>query len=546
MKKTLIIILCILMVIPFFERCSKLLDEESVRFPVADVYYKTPEGMTSLVNSCYSYLRNYYGQYTGWQMTVLGTDIWLNGGDGPINLGYYNANYSPSDATLWLLWSNSYSGITACNTVISRKGDVTGLTDAQLNSLVAEAYFLRALYYHLLVINFGGVPLQLEEVTKVETTAIRASEAEVYAQIISDLLLAEQSLPPTQANYGRATKPAAQALLARIYLWNNQNLEASTYAKKVINDYSFILLPDYANLWKMSNQKNAEIIWSVQYTLDIKLDGAGNVGNNLFLMRYDLRKGMVRDIANGRPFRHYMPSRYFMNLLQNSRVNDSRYSKCFTEVWYANNPANLLPDMKIGDTALVVVPYSVPASVKTAYATKRTIYDIDYYFDATSPNGERTKGARENFPSMNKFLDPLRPSVATTAGSRDFPVLRLAEMYLIAAEALMKQTKADEGVIFFNALRRRAAWPGKQAAMEITASQLTIDKILDERALELAGECVGRWQDLKRTGKLLERVRLYNPDARPNIQEKHLLRPIPSNMIDRISNKDTFLQNPGY
>lgn len=545
MKRPLKIMLCILMVMPFFQRCSKILEEESVRFPVADTYYKTPEGMTSLVNSCYTYLRNYYGTYTGWQTSLLGTDIWLNGGDGPTNLGYYT-NYTPSDATLWLLWSNSYSGITACNTVISRKGTVTGITEDQLNSLVGQAYFLRALYYHLLVINFGGVPLQLEEVTEVETTATRASEQEVYDQIIKDLLLAEELLPATQANYGRAKKPAAQALLARVYLWNNKNLEASTYAKKVINDYSFILLPDYADLWKMSNQKNAEIIWSVQYTLDIKLDELGNVGHDLFLMRYDLRAGMVRDIANGRPFRHYMPSRYFLNLLQNSRVNDSRYSKCFTEVWYANNPKTLFTGMHIGDTALVVVPYSVPQSVKDAYATKRTIYDIDYYFDASSPNGERTRGARENFPSLNKFLDPLRPSIATTAGSRDFPVLRLAEMYLIAAEALMKQDKADEGVTFINAVRRRAAWPGKQAAMEITAGQLTIDKILDERALELAGECVGRWQDLKRTGKLLERVNLYNPDARPNIKENFLLRPIPSNMIDRVSNKDTFLQNPGY
>lgn len=545
MKKIFIIIFFSLMVMPFFESCTNLLDEESTRYPVADVYYKTPDGFIKLVNACYPYLRTYYGQYTGWQTNILGTDIWMNGGDGPTSLGYYNP-YNPSDATLWGLWNNFYLGITACNTVISREADVVGMADDKRNILVGEAYYLRALYYHILVINFGGVPLKTEEVTKVETTATRATEEEVYTQIISDLLKAEQLLPASQTEYGRATKPAVEALLARVYLWNNKNLEAETYAKKVINDYNFKLLPDYGDLWKMSNQKNSEVIWAIQYTKDVKLNNVGNIGHSLFLIRYDIQKGMVRTIENGRPFRHYMPTRYFLNLLQNSRINDSRYSKAYTEVWYANNASNLLPEMKLGDTALVVVPYSVPQSVKDANAKKRTIYDIDSYFDKNSPNGELTVGARQIFPSLNKFLDPLRPAIATEQGSRDFFVFRLAEMYLIAAEALMKQNKAAEGATFMNTLRRRAAWPGKEAAMEITANQLTIDFILDERALELAGECVGRWADLKRTGKLLERVKLYNPDARPNIQEKHLLRPIPTNMIDRVSNKDEFKQNPGY
>jgi hypothetical protein len=94
-------------------------------------------------------------------------------------------------------------------------------------------------------------------------------------------------------------------------------------------------------------------------------------------------------------------------------------------------------------------------------------------------------------------------------------------------------------------MRQRAAWPGNETDMKITADQLTIDFILNERALELAGEMF-RWPDLKRTGKLIERVKLYNPEARANIQEMHLVRPIPTNMIDRITNKEEFKQNPGY
>ena len=81
--------------------------------------------------------------------------------------------------------------------------------------------------------------------------------------------------------------------------------------------------------------------------------------------------------------------------------------------------------------------------------------------------------------------------------------------------------------------------------MEITADQLTLDFILDERALELAGEMF-RWPDLKRTGKLIERVKKYNPNARANIREMHLVRPIPTQMIDRVTNKEEFRQNTGY
>jgi hypothetical protein len=81
--------------------------------------------------------------------------------------------------------------------------------------------------------------------------------------------------------------------------------------------------------------------------------------------------------------------------------------------------------------------------------------------------------------------------------------------------------------------------------MEITADQLNQDFILDERARELLGEQT-RWFDLKRTGTLVERVRKYNPDAAPNIQEFHTLRPIPQDQIDRTQPAGSFAQNEGY
>lgn len=117
-------------------------------------------------------------------------------------------------------------------------------------------------------------------------------------------------------------------------------------------------------------------------------------------------------------------------------------------------------------------------------------------------------------------------------------------MYLIAAEAeinLGNNTKAAE---LINVVRTRAAQPGKTADMQVTAGNINLDFILDERAREFAGEQL-RWFDLKRTGKLVERVKKYNPSAAGFVQDYHILRPIPQKQVDAVTNKSEFVQNPG-
>lgn len=537
---TLIILSSLIAVFQLYG-CSDLLNEENIRNPVADKHFTTSEGFNDLVRSSYPFLRAYYGKEEGHMLTTLGTDIWGAGYGSVQSFNNYDSGMVPSHGFYWNVWSNFYQGIATCNTVIARSSEVEDMPEDELDIRVGEAHFLRAMYYHILVMHWGDVPLELEEVTEVKTEATRAPEEEVYQQIISDLLIAEQLLPDIQNEYGRATKPAAQALLARIYLTINQNQEAYNYANTVISDYNFVLLNDYLDIWDIDNQRNEEIVWAIQYTKDERLNVGGNRSHLYFLMEYDFEPGLTLHIDYGRSWVRYFPSRYYLDLLQETRWKDSRYEKVWKEVWYAKDPNTLLPEMEVGDTALVVVPYSVPQSEIDAKADKYTIYDIDFYYDGENPIGKKSR-----WPTLfEKHTDPLRSSNIDIEGSRDWFVFRLAEMYLIAAEALMKLDRQTEGVEYINAVRQRAAKPGFEHEMTLTPAELTLDAILEERALELAGEQF-RWIDLKRTGTLLERVRLYNPEARANIQEMHLVRPIPTNMIDRVSNRDQFPQNPGY
>jgi hypothetical protein len=108
---------------------------------------------------------------------------------------------------------------------------------------------------------------------------------------------------------------------------------------------------------------------------------------------------------------------------------------------------------------------------------------------------------------------------------------------------LGRDGNADNAVNYINVIRQRAAFDGKETDMEVTSAEVDLDFILDEWSRECFGE-MSRWLDLKRTGKLIERVQAYNPDAAPNIKAYHLLRPIPANQITRCTN--TYEQNPGY
>jgi hypothetical protein len=530
--------------------CKNLLDEKVVS-QVGAEYITTPAGFESGVKAVYSSLRDFYGRESGMDLTVFGTDTYTFGSDGTYKyMNQYTTQLDSRTQPVIDLWNAFYVGINTANAVIDQAPNVTGLDEAIKKRRVAEVKFLRAHHYFVLVQMYGAIPLVLTQSTTANKVATRTPVPDVYAAIVKDLESALPDLTATTPDYGRVTKGACEHLLARVYLTKATSQaaaatdydKAATYAQNVIKNYTYKLLPDFASVFLQgSGEINDEVIFATQYTSDPTTNGVGNETHLYYVMEYDAQAGMKRDIALGRPFRRFRPTEYTLNTVFADRVNDSRYLKSFRTVYYSNNPGtytNLFDNSKTfitvqaGDTAIYLpgVEWTMAQRAKKKY---QVLVPSLY-----RPN---------LFPTLTKFLDPLRPDLQYQPGSRDFLMFRLAETYLIAAEALFKQGKTAEALPFINAVRRRAAYPGKEAAMTLTAGQLTMEMIMQERARELLGEMF-RWFDLKRWGVLIERVKLYNPDAAPNIKAgKHELRPIPQDQIDRTEGgASAFPQNPGY
>lgn len=559
MKK---IFACLLFLLVFgLNSCKDYLEEKNQSGLTADTFYKTETGIEALVNSCYMPLRFWYGKEGAGSMTELATDLFLKGGDcHHPEIADQNASFNSQDPILNVYWSRFYAAVNYCNTAIARIPESPLTADAQKVRL-GEVHFLRAMYNWLIVENWGGVQLNTEPTEGVVTTAFRSPVEDFYNLIFSDLDIAIANLDgKTAADGGRVTKPAAEAFKARMLLTRGKNAEAAALAKKVIADYNFALAPDFKALWDIANSEgatNPEVIFYVNYSAnntinpaDLNFDGNSTAnafrpegGNQLHLMftpRYDFHAGMKLDIANSIGFQRYAATRRYLELF-NSDI-DQRYEGTFKEVWYANGGAiGAYTDMVQGDTAVFWSHKPLNAAFKARVALKYEAKDINDLY-----NPDQSLVDNRNFIEMHKHNSTTdRTAIFEFRSKRDAFVIRIAEMYLIVAEADMQAGNMGEAVDYMNQLRTVRAQPGHAAEMQITAADLNIDFILEERGRELGGELL-RWFDLKRTNKLIDYVRKYNTNAAANIKDYHVLRPIPQAQLDVITNPADFPQNPGW
>ncbi len=521
--------------------------EEVLVSGVSSQFYSSPQGVEAAVNAVYSHLRLIYFNERSVNLLEFGTDLWTNGDQGGNkSFNFYDAGLNSGNGNFSGYWTDSYRAINTANAMLDRVAEIQGMDPAIRDIRIGEVRFLRAFFYFHLVQTFGDVPLFLSENRGVITEMERTPAAEVYDAIEADLAAAIDALPVVQSNYGRATKGAAQHLLAKVLLTRaykpyakaNDFQRAAQLAETVIASGAYSLRPQYAQVFDINGQRHSEVIFSVQSSYDPQLHGGnGNRYHLFYLGFYDDSRGLPRSIEYGRAFRRLRPTEWALNLWDKEK--ETRYHDSFQHIWYATanavgGPGTSGGPIAIGDTAMWLPEF-----------------DVTPEFRASKPyrifNYSQWKNDEEEFrfPSLLKHQDPLRPSINEENGAREYMYARLGETYLIAAEAYLGMGQPAAAVPHINAVRRRAARPGFEDAMEITAADVTLDFILDERGRELMGE-VNRWFDLVRTGKLVERVTAYNRKAAAAgfLREHHSLRPIPQNQIDAVQND--FPQNPGY
>jgi hypothetical protein len=238
-------------------------------------FFKTANDAETSLIGAYATMRNGFYQYNNLLFTDGRSDnCYVNGDDNTGEWPLENFTYAPSNTKVGGEWSDLYNMIASANTVLDNVPNITdpALTATRKNQILAEARFLRAMHYYWLVTEWGPTPLVLTTNYNGSYTPKRASVAEVYAQIVADLQFADANLPVSAASndplnknqIGRATKGAADALLAKTYAQMGDYANCLIYCNKVIDEGQYTLLPHFANLWGVANKNNAESIFEIQ------------------------------------------------------------------------------------------------------------------------------------------------------------------------------------------------------------------------------------------------------------------------------------------
>ena len=568
---------------------DKFLEEKPLDFNSASNSYETAADYDAAITELYFLTREEF--YTTYDRTTdlsKFADMWITADPLKSNVV---ADLSPSGAMAKFYWDENYKLIAQANTVISRLPNSSKLTDDEKKVYEAKARFFRALAYRTLVLLYGDVPLQLEEVSTPKTDFVRESKDKVKAQVVEDLEFAAANLPEINTvKDGEISKPAANMLLAEMYLATGDNDKAINAASAVINNPNLALMKNrfgsqakedgdvFYDLFRPNNQNrasgNTEGIWVIQFETNI--EGGGNNtshhfwdpgsfwGERFFAPQVDkfqlikpdgtrlqLFDWPIGDMTGGRGIgTHYATNHLYNEIwaddfddMRNSEYNWPRRFKIHRTNVLDDNPElkaampdgyfdlenTVLPDgwsMETGFAGGVATTTQLPNRFMCGYSTKMTT--PFHHPDAQYQNKETYQ-------------------LAGTGGKTytDQYFFRLAEAYLLRAEAYVNKGDKNKAADDINELHKRAN------AKLCTADQMNLDYILDERLRELTCE-EKRRLTLSRVGKLAERIKKYNPyfsaaySADNKDYDAHFdLLPIPLSAIQ--ANKDAKLeQNPGY
>ncbi|WPP51978.1 RagB/SusD family nutrient uptake outer membrane protein [Catalinimonas niigatensis] len=485
--------------------CENVLEVEPVGQAVVDNVYTDVNGAINGINAAYNPLTNLYsgGLIPMVRIAHLASDDAYTWRAATQVQSFITTSADPD---LERIWEMSYQGINNCNVVLNRVPDVDFNDDPALqNSILGQAYFLRAFNYFNLVRLFGGVPILLEETTTVnEAKRERATVEATYSQIIDDLNNAVQLLPEVSAyngstgrERGRASKGSANALLAWVNLTIENWQEAISAADNVISSGQYELFENYADNFYGTNENGTESLFEVQF---------GNLGSPTSnSLEYFGHPSLIS--GNGQ----------YAEIATSNNVNTGI-------VKASGGGIGLVDDFEAGDTRFdVAISY------------------YDFTESVVVPNGPPD-------PLVNKYF--VGTEFLGNASPINFPILRYADLLLIKAEALNEINGGDsEAVNIINNLIRERAGLGPLSS-DITSNQTTFRAaIWKERRTETAFEAK-RFFDLNRTGRLSERIAQQGVTisaakitSHPITQKPQFLFAIP---FSEIVTNELITQNPGY
>ncbi|WDF69822.1 RagB/SusD family nutrient uptake outer membrane protein [Sphingobacterium oryzagri] len=286
--------------------CDSFLDKQPLSQETNDSFFSSETNANSGVIGMYRTMTSSFA----WGQTVLTLPEFSAGHIAHASAFPEYENFATHTVTVinpWTsnVWQGVYSTINAANNIILRVPEIpeNSITTEKRNQFVGEAKFVRALSYFFLVRAFGHVPLKLTATTEEEDQIAipQAAPEEIYTQIVSDLTEAQEQLPEshssTETSKGRATKAAAQALLAKVYLYqaaftNDYSLAAAT-AEAVITSGAFELVSNYGSIWEAEN--TAESIFELQFD-DQTTNPLALVSNDNASMLFYVRDTTIADL----------------------------------------------------------------------------------------------------------------------------------------------------------------------------------------------------------------------------------------------------------
>jgi hypothetical protein len=546
----------VVLMISFISCSEDLLTEETPHIITSESLYSSLAGFETGLNALYAKVR-VEREVTRGENNDPPADMAMNGTDNMVTnhaSGFssiaerWNTLNSPTSGFYSVVFIWLYEIVNASNTIINQalsRDDVDwtggqGDEETNKNLVIAEAKAIRAWAYRHLTYMWGDVPLSLEESTSstIKTDWQRTPVAEVRKQMKSDWLFAEQYLNVEPPIAGKISKGAVQHYLAELYLVFNKPDSALFWANKCINTPQYKLITSrygvksneegvpFMDMFQDGNSNreegNTEALWVWQWQFQT-IGGGASIMRRWHQSRYaEILVGGVRPLQwtverGGRSQARMALTKWAIDLYEKG---DDRGSNYAIRKFFILNDAS-------GNTP------AVADILPSGYSYGDTIW-LDGSKDITASAKNRL-----NWPFSRKYgAGTPESDVAGSFQYNDQVYLRLAETYLIKAEAQMLLGYPNDAAATINILRSRAH------ASPVNGNQINMTFILEERSRELVVEEHRRYT-LLRTGTWLERVKLYNKNGGQLATERELLFPIPQIVIDA-NLTEVMEQNPLY